>query len=295
MLTLVTRASVPESRGGAVGSLPELDPSAVGYKMPSVLERLRAFLGEIGPGGARASLAVLLGVLALLILSLAAIRFGLVGLGREEAERDAGGEQYTISAGPQPEDFPLIFGPGPSPDLAQAASADGPRRRIPGLSEMEVIGYLQYVPGTDFRCPGGGPVGGGLTKRVCTLSATDGPAVYEVSFLMDGAAVLAVVATASDASEDEAAEVLGYVAKLSLENAAPIDAEAWVDRSISSGGQYFAGGAEIRLYGTEQTRTLEIVATAAPDRIPEFTDLIPEIPEPLSPEITEQTTGRTPR
>jgi len=112
---------------------------------------------------------------------------------------------------------------------------------------------------------------------------------------MDGAAVLAVVATASDASEDEAAAVLGYVARLSLEDTSPIDAEAWVGRTISSGGQYFADGAEVRLYGTEQTRTLEIVATAGPDQSPEFTDLIPEIPEPLSPEITEQTTDRPPR
>ncbi len=271
--------------------MPELDPSAVGYKMPRVLERLRAFLGEIGPGGARGGLAILLVVLTLVVLSLSAIWFGLVALGREEAERDAGGEQYTTSAGPQPEDFPLIFGPGPSPELAEAASADGPRRRIPGLSDMEVIGYLQYVPGTDFRCPGGGP-----NKRVCTLSATDSPAVYEVSFLKDGAAVFAVVATASEASEDEAAAVLGYVARLSLDDTSPIDAEAWVGRTISSGGQYFADGAEVRLYGTEQTRTLEIVATAA-DQGPEVTDLIPEIPD-LSPEITaprEQTTGRTPR
>ena len=35
-------------------------------------------------------MAILLAALALLILSLAAIRFGLVGLGREEAERDTG-------------------------------------------------------------------------------------------------------------------------------------------------------------------------------------------------------------
>ena len=252
--------------------------------MHRVLERLRAFVREIGPGGVRGGLAILVGTLALLILSLAAVWFGLVALGREEAEQDAGGAQYTISAGPQPEDFPLIFGPGPSPDLARSTSTDDGRPRgIPGLSEMEVIGYLQHVPGTDFRCPGGSP-----NKRVCTLSSTEGPAVYEVSFLKDGAAVFAVVATAYDASEDEAARVLGYVARLSLEDASPVDAEAWVGRTISSGGQYFADGAEVRLYGAGQTRTLEIVATAPPNQIPEFTDL-------QSPEITQQTTGRTPR
>jgi len=189
--------------------------------MPRVVERLQAFLREIDPGGVRTGLAILLGALALLVLALEAVGFNLVAFGREEAERDAGGEQYTISAGPQPEDFPLIFGPGPSPDLAEAASADGPRRGIPGLSEMEVIGYLQHVPGTDFRCPGGS-----LNKWVCTLSAMDGPAVYDVSFLKDGAAVLAVVATAYDASRDEVARVLGYVARLSLEDMSPVNAEA---------------------------------------------------------------------
>jgi hypothetical protein len=177
-------------------------------------------------------LAILLGALTLLVLSVATVGFGLASFGREEAEREVGREQYTVSAGLQPEDFPLIFGPSPSPDLTRYASlADRRSLSIPGLSEMEMIGYLQYVPGTDFRCPGGSP-----NRRVCTLSSTDGPADYEVSFLKDGAAVFAVVATAYDASEDEAAEVLGYVARLSLESTSPVHAEAWVGRSISSGG-----------------------------------------------------------
>ena len=273
---------------GAQGPSPQdrqaLDSTChVSYKMHRVLERLRTFLRDIGPGGVRGGLVILVGTLALLILSLAAVWFGLVALERKEAERDVGGAQYTISAGIHPEDFPLIFGPGPSPNLARSASDDDGRSRgIPGLSEMEVIGYLQHIPGTDFRCPGS------LNKRVCTLSSTDGPAVYEVSFLKDGAAVFAVVATAYDASEDEAAGVLGYVARLSLKDASPVDAEAWVGRTISSGGQYFADGAEVRLYGAGQIRTLEIVATAPPNQILEFTDL-------HSPEITEQSTGRTPR
>jgi hypothetical protein len=154
---------------------------------------------------------------------------------------------------------------------------------------MQVIGYLQHVPGTEFSCPGRG-----LNKWVCTLSSTDSPAVYEVSFFRDGPNVYAVVATAYDASEEEAARVLGYIAKLSLEDASPTDAEAWVGRTISSGGQNFADGVEVRLYGSGQTRTLEIVATAPPNRGPEITDLIPEIPDPQIPEFTEPTTGRTP-
>ena len=258
--------------------------------MLRMAERLRTFLRGIGPGGVRGGAAILLLILLLLGLLLVAVWYAL-SYGQETAEREPTEEEMTAVPESQPKDFPLVFGPGPSPDLAQAASSgEGRPRGIPGLSEMEVIGYLQYVPNTDFRCPGGG-----TNKRVCTLTSTEGPAVYEVSFLKDGAAVFAVVATAYDASEDEAARVLGYVARLSLEEASPIDAEAWVGRTISSGGQYFANGAEVRLYGTEQTRTLEIVATAAPEQAPEPTDLIPEIPELTIPEITERTTAQTPR
>ncbi len=82
--------------------------------------------------------------------------------------------------------------------------------------------------------------------------------------MMDAGAVVSVVATASDAPEDKAAEVLGRVAALSLKDAAPMDAESWVNRNISSGGQYFADRAEARLYGTEEARTLEIVAIPPP-------------------------------
>ena len=253
--------------------------------MPRMVERLQALLRETGRGPVLAIVALLL----LLALALVAIWFSLPSSqGQEAAEQDASGGQYTTTSESRSEDFPLIFGPGPSPDLARAVSADGRPQGIPGLSEMEVIGYLQYVPDTDFRCPVGGPAGGGLSRRVCTLSATDNPAVYEVSFLMDRAVVLAVVATASDASEDEAAEVLGYVAGLSLEDASPIDAESWVGRNIASGGQYFTDGAEVRLYGTEGSRTLEIVANVPPAiSNPETTD------ESLV--TTEETTDRRPR
>lgn len=46
-----------------------------------MLERLRAFLREIGPGGVRGGLSILLGTLALLVLSSVAIGFGLVASG----------------------------------------------------------------------------------------------------------------------------------------------------------------------------------------------------------------------
>ncbi len=62
-----------------------------------------------------------------------------------------------------------------------------------------------------------------------------------------------VQATARNASDEAATEVLGHVAELSLKNAAPIDARSWVSRNIESGGQYFADGVEVRLYGPKGT------------------------------------------
>ena len=79
----------------------------------------------------------------------------------------------------------------------------------------------------------------------------------------DPSIVLSVQASAHSASDEKAAEVLGRVAELSLKNAARIDARSWAGRNIESGGQYFANGAEARLYGTKGDRTLEIVARPA--------------------------------
>lgn len=76
--------------------------------------------------------------------------------------------------------------------------------------------------------------------------------------------VLSVQATAYDATENEAAKFFSYVAKLSLEDTNSINIEAWVNSNISSGGQYLANGAQLKLYGTEQARTLEIVASSSP-------------------------------
>ena len=228
-------------------------------------------LDEAGLG--RLAVAIVLLAVMLLALPLAAIYVGVLSLGQEATEQQAARGEEASPPAVQPEDIPLIFGPGPSGGPSEATSIDGRRLGIPGLSNMDVIGELRYVPGTAFRCPGGGPAGGGdLSKRACRSSRPDDSAVYEVTLVEDDPkTVVSVTATASDASEDEAAEVLGRVAELSL-RAAPIDAESWVRRNISSGGQYFADGAEVRLYGTERSRTLEIVASAPPAaRVPEIT------------------------
>ena len=228
--------------------------------MPRVLERLRAFLQQIGPRNALAGAIALL-ALSLLVLSLAVIWFGVLSSRQQTAEQ-AAMKEGTSTQKTGPEESPLVFGPGPS-EFARGAPADARSPGIPGLGEMDVIGSLQYLPGTDFRCPGGSP-DRGLIKRVCK-SSSDDSATYEVTVMeRNPTSVLWVEATAYDASEEEAAKVLSYVAKLSLQDTDPLNAEAWVNRNVSTGGQYFAGGAELRLYGTERARTLEIVASGLP-------------------------------
>ncbi len=245
--------------------------------------RLRTFLREIGERslallddiGSVPVLAVTIVVLAILLLALplAALYVGVLSLRQEAAEQQAArGEEAPPAV--RSEDIPLVFGPGPSGGPSEGTSPDGRRLGIPGLSDMDVLGELQHIPSTAFRCPGGGPAGDGrLSTRACRSSRPNDPAVYEITLVQDDPlTVVSVTATASDAPEEEAAEILGRVAELSLKDAAPIDAESWVRRNVSSGGQYFADGAEVRLYGTEGSRTLEIVASHPPAaRVPEIT------------------------
>ncbi len=234
--------------------------------MREVGRRLQAFVREAGPREALIGAVVLL-ALSLLALSLSVVWYGVLS-SRQAAEQAIREEEAPAPQEPRPEDFPLIFEPGSS--LAEVISAAARRRVIPGLSEMDVIGYLPHLPGTNFRCVGP-TTDQGLDKRVCTSSSGEGSPVYEVTLLEDGPLrVVAVQATARNTSDEKAADFLAYVAGLSLKDAAPsLDARSWVSRNIKSGGQYFADGAEVRLYGTPGDRTLEVVATGLPaERIP---------------------------
>ena len=224
---------------------------------------MRSLLEEVGPRNALVGAIVLL-ALSLLALSLVVV-YGVLSSGQEAAERATRGEGITVAPESRPEP-PLVFGPGPSDRrLTEATGADGRLRGIPGLGDMDVMGNLKYLPGTNWRCSGPSPHQG-LTKQVCrSPSGEDSEASYEVEVVeKNPATVLSVEATAYDATEGEAAEFLVYVARLSLKDTDPINAQAWVGRNVSSGGQYVGDGFELRLYGTEQARTLEIVATGPP-------------------------------
>ncbi len=186
------------------------------------MERLRESLREIGSQKILASAIAFL-ALSLLALSLAVVWYGVLS-SRQTAEQAAREEENRTPPAPRPEDFPLIFNSDSSPEFTDAISAAAKHSRgIPGLSEMDLVGSLPYLPGTNFSCPGAEP-DQGLYKRTCRSSRRGDPAVYEVTLVeKDPSIVLSVQATARNASDEAATEVLGHVAELSLKNAAPID------------------------------------------------------------------------
>ncbi len=197
--------------------------------------------------------------LCLLALSLAVVWLGITWSRQQAVEQVEEAQEDAPPSAVKPEDFPMNLGSGASFAL------DGRPWEIPGLSDMDVIGELQYIPGTTFRCPGGEPTGDGrLSKRTCRSFRPGDPAVYGVTVLADAGATVSVAATASDAPDEEAAGVLGRVAALALADLDPLDPEAWVERTIMSGGQYLGEGAEVRLYGVQGHRTLEIVEVGSP-------------------------------
>ena len=137
--------------------------------MDAVAGRVRAYLRVIKQGE------IILGPALLLLLLSASI----VWVGYEPDSREAAGQEKareaTITEAPAPAVAELatpaapLFSELTLPDLPKDQPKVEPRlAEIPGLSSMDVIGYMQYLQGTNFHCPGGGLAGGGLTKRVCT-------------------------------------------------------------------------------------------------------------------------------
>ena len=239
-------------------------------KMAGVTGWTRAYLRAVRRGEA-----ILGPALLLLLLSAAIVWVGYEPDSREAAGQEKAREVTAPTSEPATPAAPVL----PKLDLPDLSDLpkDQPKaeRRpagIPGLSEMNVVGELQHLPGTNFRCPGGGPAGGGLTKRVCTSSSAEDSVVLEVTVVEDNpSTVLWVRADARDATDEAAAEFLNYVADLSLEDLDPLNAEAWVGENITSGGEYGAEGASLKLYGSEGARTLEIVASGLPSNIVQAT------------------------
>jgi hypothetical protein len=217
----------------------------------------------------KARIASLVAWVALCIVLLAT-----VWVVRDAGRRDAVGQEATTPAPATPATespaSPSAIYPSHFPELSEElfsapASAEPVPRGIPGLGVTDVVGNLYRFPvGGRFVCRG--PVPGdeaGSNLWVCSVPSERPPPTYEVIVVGDDPrTVLWVRATVRGASEEAAAEFFGYVAGLCLHGTdEPLNPEAWVEANVASGGQVFAGGAELSVYGTKEERTLQVVAS----------------------------------
>lgn len=143
-----------------------------------------------------------------------------------------------------------------------SARASGPRG-VPDLSVMEVIGNLKYFSaGVDFRCASPTGTEGNNIEWSCVATSPDRRGSYEVTVVgNDPVTIFSVTATARGVSEEEAASFFSYVTGLCLPDAAPLNPEAWVQQNVPTGGQTFTEGTDISVYGTQEVRALEVVAS----------------------------------
>ena len=163
-----------------------------------------------------------------LVLAFAFIRSADAPVQQAVGQEDTGQEVPEDNAAPDPldpqYDLPPLEALEPPPGQDDGLLG-GETQGVPGLAVMDVLGFLDGAPPgrTAFDCSGTVPDGGLLTWR-CTFRG--GPAAYEVRMVGDDPrTILSVTATAYDAPDDAAAEFLGYVARLAVEETDPINAE----------------------------------------------------------------------
>src|SRR5215212_1552666 len=214
----------------------------------------------------KARIALLVASVALCIVLLATL-----WVIRDTGQRDAVGQEATTPAPATPATespaSPSASLPSRFPELSEeffSASAEPEPGGIPGLGVTDVLGNLYRFP-VEGRFVCRGPVPGdeaGSNLWVCSVPSEIPPPTYEVIVVGDDPrTVLWVRATVRRASEEAAAEFFGYVAGLCLHGTdEPLNSEAWVEANVASGGQVFAGGAELSVYGTKEERTLQVVA-----------------------------------
>jgi hypothetical protein len=200
-------------------------------------------------------------------VALCIVVLAMVWVIRDPGQRDAVGQEATTPATESPASpsasVPSHF-PEPIEELF-SASAEPEPGGIPGLGVTDVLGDLYHFP-VEGRFACRGPVPGdeaGSNLWICSVPSERSPPTHEVTVVGDDPrTVLWVRATVRGSSEEAAAEFFGYVAGLCLQGTdEPLNSETWVEANVASGGQVFAGGAELSVYGTKEERTLQVVAS----------------------------------
>jgi|SRR5215204_1092142 len=98
----------------------------------------------------------------------------------------------------------------------------------------------------------------------CAANARDGHASHNVSLVgNDSLTNLSVTATVYGVSEETAASFFSYVAGLCLRDTNPLNPESCMQENVPTGGQAVTGGTVLSVYGTQQVRTLGVVAISA--------------------------------
>jgi hypothetical protein len=224
--------------------------------------------------GVRVGLTILLAASALLSLVVTVVWF--VGLFPEREAVGQTSSDQTITASP-PAAIPAPETTSPSPSSSPAAGpedvfgnalgraqADNPAA-IPDLGVTDVIGNLKYfATDVDFRCTGPTVTEGDNILWSCAAKVRGGRGSYEVSLVGDDPlTILSVTATVRGVSEESAASFFAYVACLCLRDTNPLNPEAWMQENVPTGGKTATGGTVLSIYGTQEVRTLEVVAVGA--------------------------------
>jgi hypothetical protein len=226
--------------------------------MTPIVERVRELLRTVEPWHVAA---------ALLVVAIAAM--ALPGLGDGPPGQRAIGqettEETTATPAPAEQDEP------PPPDLTPASDqylAGEEPAGIPGLSPVEVVAGVGVAPpGVALSCTGPQPERGEVLSWNCRGSKPPveeggAPAEFLVEVVgADATTALYVSASVYRATDAEAAEFLAYVAGLAVEEPSPLDTQAWVRGNLASGGSTSSDGAGLELYGYEDARVLEVVAS----------------------------------
>jgi hypothetical protein len=227
--------------------------------------------------GVRVGLTILLAVSA--PLSLVAAAAWLVGVFPEREAVGQTSREQTITAPPYPSPAPKTANPSPSSSPAAgredvlgnalgnasaSAQAHNPAA-IPDLSVMDVIGNLKYfATDVDFRCTGPTVTEGDNILWSCAANARGERGSYDVTVVGDDPlTIFSVTATVHGVSEETAASFFSYVAGLCLRDTDPLNPEAWMQENVPTGGQTATGGTALSVYGTQEVRTLEVVAIGA--------------------------------
>ena len=110
-----------------------------------------------------------------------------------------------------------------------------------------------------FPCDGPSP-----DAELVLWSCAHPSGLYAVEVVGDDPlTVFSVTATVGEVGERDTEAFFSGVLDLSLEDASALDAGAWVSGSVPSGGRTFSGGAEISVYGSEESRAMSVVSSDA--------------------------------